>query len=72
MYMYWEDGYFSRYNTKEIGMASARIFYRDIIYSDSWFMHAFWNYLSLIMRKPVFGISHQVRHKLVCAATEAS
>ena len=28
-------------------------------------------YLSLVLRKPVFGVSDQVRHKQGCIATEA-
>ena len=28
--------------------------------------------VSLVMRKPVFGVCDQVRHKRACAATEAS
>ena len=28
------------------------------------------HYLSLVVRKPVFGVSDQVRHKPGCAATE--
>ena len=27
-------------------------------------------YLSLVVRKPVFGVSDQVRHKLGCTTTE--
>ena len=27
-------------------------------------------YMSLVLRKPVFGVSDQVRHKLGCTATE--
>ena len=29
-----------------------------------------WSYMSLIVRKPVLGVSDQVRHKLGCTATE--
>ena len=29
-------------------------------------------YLSLVMTKPVFGVSDQVRHKVDCTATEDS
>ena len=28
------------------------------------------NLMSLVVRKPVFGVSNQVRHKLGCTATE--
>ena len=28
------------------------------------------NYMSLVVRKPVFGVSGQVRHKPGCTATE--
>ena len=28
--------------------------------------------MSLVTKKPVFGVSNQVRHKPACAATEAS
>ena len=28
------------------------------------------SYLSLVVRKPVFGVSDQVRHKAGCTATE--
>ena len=28
------------------------------------------NDMSLVLRKPVFGVSNQVRHKLGCTATE--
>ena len=29
-------------------------------------------FISHVTRKPVFGVSFQVRHKLVCSATETS
>ena len=32
-----------------------------------WFLRTF-SYMSLVVRKPVFGVSDQVRHKPVCAA----
>ena len=31
-----------------------------------------WYHLSLVTRKPVFGVSDQVRVKLACSATETS
>ena len=31
-----------------------------------------WNQLSLVTRKPVFGVCDQVKHKPACAAAEAS
>ena len=37
--------------------------------SKTWSLHV---HLSLVMRKPVFVISNQVRFKLACSATEAS
>ena len=68
----WVFYYCNVYNTNECILHMTESYRRafvTFVFSFSTFSHV-GIYLRLVVRKPVFGVSDQVRHKPVCTVTE--